>query len=168
MLSLLAIIIFLGGKGGSQPPVALSTLIGAVVGGTLSLLGTVLVERQRNKAADKAEHRRRQLEGRLAARLIAAELEDAQTVLRVALQNPYSWPPNADFQFQMGAWSAHSAALADAVPDSQWELVAGPYFSYRYANLLGDVKKSAAETMLDATGQAISALKEWIESIDDS
>lgn len=147
---------------------ALSTLIGAVVGGTLSLLGTVLVERQRNKAADKTERRRRQLEGRLAARLIAAELEDAQTVLRVALQDPYSWPPNADFQFQMGVWSAHSAALADAVPDSQWELVAGPYFSYRYANLLGGVKKSAAETMLDATGHAISALKEWVESIDDS
>jgi hypothetical protein len=148
--------------------VALSTLIGAVVGGTLSLLGTVLVERQRNKAADKTEHRRRQLEGRLAARLIAAELEDAQTVLRVALQDPYSWPPSAGFQFQMGAWSAHSAALADAVPDSQWELVAGPYFSYRYANLLGGVKKGAAETMLNATAHAISALKEWIGSIDDS
>jgi hypothetical protein len=168
MLSLLAIIIFLGDNGSDPPPVALSTLIGAVIGGALSLLGTFLVEHQRSKAAGKAEHRRRQLESRLAARLIAAELEDAQTVLRVALQHPYHWPPSAGFQFQMGAWSAHSAALAGAAPDPQWELVAGPYFSYRYANLLGDVKEGTAKTMLTATGNAISALKEWIDSIDDS
>jgi hypothetical protein len=168
MLSLLAIIVFLGERGNDSPPVALSTLIGAVIGGALSLLGTLLVERQRSKATDKAEHRRRQLEGRLAARLIAAELEDAQTVLRVALQHPYNWPPSAGFQFQMGAWSAHGAALADAVPDAQWELVAGPYFSYRYANLLGNVNEGTAETMAAATGDAINALKEWIDSIEDS
>jgi hypothetical protein len=68
----------------------------------------------------------------------------------------------------MGAWSAHSAALAEGVPDSQWELVARSYFSYRYANLLGGVNEDTAETMLTVTGNAISALKEWIDSIDDS
>lgn len=147
---------------------ALSTLIGAVIGGALSLFGTLLVERQRSRAADKAELHRRRLEGRLAARLIAAELEDGQTVLRVALRPPYNWPPSAGFQFQMAAWSAHGAALADAVPDSQWELVAGPYFSYRYANLLGSVNEDTAKTMLTATGDAVDALKKWIDSIDNS
>jgi hypothetical protein len=168
MLSSLAIIIFLSDRGSDPQPVALSTLIGAVVGGALSLLGTLLVEHRRSKAADKTEHRRRQLEGRLAARLIAAEMEDAQTVLRVALRPPYGWPPSPGFQFQMGAWSAHGAALAAAVPDSQWNLVAGPYFSYRYANLLGNVSEGTAKTMLTATGNAIDALKEWIDSIDSS
>ena len=127
----------------------------------------MVVEHQRGKTADKTEGRRRQLEGRLAARLVVAELEDAQSVLRVALaKKPYTWPPSDDFQFEMGAWSTHSAALAAAVPDPEWELVAGPYFSFRYSNLLQEVSESTAETMLTATEDAINALKEWIASVD--
>lgn len=144
-------------------------MIGAVVGGALSILGTLLVERQRGKTAAKETDRHRKMEGRLAARLIAAELEDARSVLRVVLGRvPYSWPPSADFQFEMGAWSAHSAALAAAVPDRQWELVAGPYFSYRYANLLEEVSKPTAETMSAATEDAIDSLNEWIDSVSES
>jgi len=109
------------------------------------------------------------MEGRLAARLIVAELGDARSVLRVVLErNPYAWPPSDGFQFERGAWSAHSAALAAAVPDEQWELVAGPYFSYRYANLLQKVSKPTAETMLAATEEAINSLNEWIESVSES
>lgn len=146
-----------------------STLIGALVGGALSLLGAILVERQRGKTADKTECRRQELEGRLAARLIVAELEDARSILRVALAKKlYRWPPSDDFEFEIGAWSTHSAALAAAVPDRQWELIAGPYFSYRYANLLEEVPESTSEKMLSATDEAIEALKEWIEAIDTS
>lgn len=113
--------------------------------------------------------RQRQMEGRLGARLIVAELEDARTVLRVVLERtPHVWPPSNGFQFQMGAWATHSAALAAAVPDRQWELVAGPYFSYRYANLLEQVTKTTAETVLAATEDAISSLREWIDSVPDS
>jgi hypothetical protein len=109
------------------------------------------------------------MEGRLAARLIVAELEDARSVLRVALERtPYTWPPSNGFQFEMGAWAAHSAALAAAVPDQQWEHIAGPYFSYRYANLLEQVRKTTAEAMLKATEEAISSLNEWIDSVSES
>jgi hypothetical protein len=109
------------------------------------------------------------MEGRLAARLIVAELEDARSVLRVVLERtPYKWPPSGGFQFQMVAWATHSAALAAAVPDRQWELIAGPYFSYRYANLLGEVSKTTGETMLAATESAISSLNEWIDSVQEA
>lgn len=109
------------------------------------------------------------MEGRLAARLVVAELEDARSVLRVVIErDPYRWPPSDGFQFEAGAWVAHSAALAAAVPGRQWELVAGPYFSYRYANLLEQVGKNTAETMLVATDGAISALNEWIDSVGES
>jgi hypothetical protein len=169
MLSWLAIIVVLLGDKTDPPPVAWSTLIGAVVGGALSILGTLLVERQRGKAATRQADRHRQMEGRLAARLIVAELEDARSVLRVVIERePYAWPPSNGFQFEGRAWAAHGGALAAAVPDKQWELVAGPYFSYRYANLLEQVHKNTAETMLSATEDAISALNEWIESVAES
>jgi hypothetical protein len=146
-----------------------STLIGAVVGGALSLIGTVLVERRRGKNAEQAETRARRMEGKLAARLIVAELEDAQSVLRVVLaRETYSWPPSEDFEFQTTAWDAHSAALAAAVPDKEWELVAAPYFSLRYTNLLGDLTRDSAEKVLAASAAATKALKEWIGSIGKS
>jgi hypothetical protein len=169
MFSWLAIIIVLWGKQSDPPVIAWSTLVGAVVGGALSILGTMLVEHRRGKAATKEAIRLQRMEGRLAARLIVAELEDARSVLRVVLERtPYTWPPSDGFQFEMGAWAAHSAALAAAVPDEQWELVAGPYFSYRYANLLQQVSKPTAETMLAATEEAINSLNEWIEAVSES
>lgn len=131
-------------------------------------MGTLLVERQRGKTADKAERRRSLLEGKLAARLIAAELEDTQSVLRVALAGEtYSWPPSPGFQFPTGAWSAHGGALAAAVSDSAWTAVAVPYFSYRYANIFKNVDKRTADTMFKATTDGVAALKEWIESVGD-
>src|SRR5579864_1155046 len=94
MLSWLAIIVVLFGEKADPPPVAWSTLIGAVVGGALSILGTLLVERQRGKAASRQADRQRTMEGRLAARLIVAELEDARSGLRVVIERePYTWPP---------------------------------------------------------------------------
>jgi hypothetical protein len=170
MLRFAAIIFYFGsGHSGGSPSVAWSTLIGAVVGGALSLIGTVLVERRRGKNAELAERRGRQVEGKLAARLIVAELEDAQSVLRVVLaRERYSWPPSDDFEFQTAAWDAHAAALAAAVPDSEWELASAPYFSFRYTNLLGDLTQDSAEKVLAASAAATKALKEWIGSIDES
>lgn len=140
-----------------------------MVGGALSLIGTVLVERRRGKNAEQAERRAHRFEGRLAARLIVAELEDAKSVLRVVLSRKlYAWPPSPDFQFQTSAWSAHAAALAAAVPDKEWDLVAGPYFSFRYTNLLGDLTKDSAETMLAASSAAAESLEEWVGSIGES
>jgi len=168
-LSWLAIIVALQAKAVDASAVDWSTLIGAVVGGALSLLGTILVERQRGKTTNKTERRRQELEGRLAARLTVVELEDARSILRVALaRKPYRWPPSDDFEFEIGAWLAHSAALAAAVPDRQWELVAGPYFSYRSANLLEEVSERTAEKMLSVTDEAIEALKEWVDTVDAS
>jgi hypothetical protein len=144
-------------------------LIGAVVGGALSLIGTVLVERRRAQNAEQAEQRAHRFEGRLAARLIVAELEDAKSVLRVVLsRDPYSWPPSPDFQFQTASWSAHASALAAAVPDKEWDLVAGPYFSFRYTNLLGNLGRDSAETMLAASTTAAEALEGWVGSIGES
>jgi hypothetical protein len=168
MLSWLAIIMVLN-EGSTGASVAWSTLIGALVGGGLSLTGTVLVERHRGKAAASAVDRQRRMEGRLAARLIVAELQDAQSVLRVALQRgSYSWPPSNGFQFEMGAWGAHSAALAATVPDRHWESVAAPYSAYRYANLLEQLNKDAAETLLAATENAIDLLDDWVDSIKEA
>lgn len=78
------------------------------------------------------------------------------------------WPPSIGFEFSTTAWEVHAGALAAAVPDSEWELSAGPYFSFRYTNLLGDLTKESAEQVLAASVEAIGALKNWSVSIGET
>jgi hypothetical protein len=148
-------------KGGSTSTFW-TTLLGAVVGGCVSLATTLLVERQRSKAANTAETRRDEAAARLAGRVIALELRDIESVLRVALErSPFAWPPAADFAFAAAAWSAHAGQLGAVVPDDVWEEVALPYSSFEYANLLGSVNAASARTMLHETQSAIAALDGW-------
>lgn len=130
------------------------------------MLGTVLVERQRTKTAGKADEKRKRSEGRLAARLVAAELRDAESLLKVMLEkSPYKWPPKSGFQFSLDAWDAHAPQLAVVLPDPQWDQVATTYFAFRASNLLIDVNESSAESMRLAAATAIEALQSWTDSV---
>jgi hypothetical protein len=141
-------------------------VVGATVGGAVSLGTTLLVERQRNKAAGKAERRKELAGGHLAARVISLELRDIESVLRVALErSPFSWPPAPDFQFGVDAWATHSGALGAVLPDDGWDVVAAAYSSFAYANLLGTVNEQSADKMLDQTQSSIKTLEAWRGSI---
>ena len=138
------------------------TLIGAVVGGTVSLATTLLVERQRSRR-EADEYRRRLLaDARLAGRVIGLELSDVKSVLRVAIQQtPFRWPPSSGYELPLTAWSEYSARLGAAVSDEVWNEVALPYSSFGFANLLGSVTATTAQTMLAETEGAIKALESW-------
>jgi hypothetical protein len=139
-----------------------SAVAGAAVGGTVSLGTTLLVERQRTKAAGKAERRKELAGGQLAARVIALELRDTESVLRVALErSPFSWPPAAGFQFGMDAWATYGGALGAVLPDDRWNVVAAAYSSFAYSNLLRTVNEHSAQDMLDQTESSIKTLEAW-------
>jgi hypothetical protein len=138
------------------------TLAGATVGGAVSVATTVLVERQRGKAAAAERHRCRLADARLAARVITLELRDVVSVLRVALQQtPFRWPLSSNYGLPVKAWAEYSGRLGAAVPDSVWSDVALPYSSFEYANLLGSVMAATAQTMLDEAVAAIETLERW-------
>jgi hypothetical protein len=135
------------------------------VGGAVSLVTTLLVERQRTRASNAAEQRRAVAAARLAARVVALELRDTESVLRVAVaQSPFEWPPTPGFKFQTKAWSAHADELGAVLPDDDWNLVAVPYSSFQYSNLLDTMTAASAQTMLETTQAGIAKLEDWAAS----
>jgi hypothetical protein len=141
------------------------TVIGAAVGGAVSLATTLLVERRRDRAATNEHRRKLVAAARLAARVIELELSDVESVLRVALQRqPFAWPPSPGFELPGRAWREQSAALGAIVPDAIWDQVALPYSSFEYARLLGAVNVSTAQTLLEQVAAATVALRGWSSS----
>ncbi|MBA2462452.1 MAG: hypothetical protein H0V45_11900 [Actinobacteria bacterium] len=142
------------------------TLIGAVVGGAVSLATTLLVERQRRRRETQEHQRRLLADARLAGRVIGLELADLQSVLRVAIQQtPFRWPPSSGYELPLKAWSEYSARLGAVVSDEVWNEVALPYSSFGFANLLGSVTATTAQTMLAETEGAIKALDSWASAV---
>jgi hypothetical protein len=143
-----------------------STVLGALVGGSVSLGTTLLVEWQRTRAARDAENRRNLAAARLAARVVVLELRNAESVLRVAIErSPFEWPPIPNFEFTTQAWKTHYSQLSAALPDDAWNLAAVPYSSFEYSNLLRKLNQSTAQTMLETTQQAIHALECWSQRV---
>jgi hypothetical protein len=173
MLSVAIFMAAKAGESGSGQSPFVSTLVGAVVGGAVSLGTTLLVERQRSKNAQKADVHRDEITTRLAARLIALELSEIESVLHVVLkQTPFEWPPTPDFHFRTAAWETHAADLAKTLSGADWQVVALPYSSFQYANLSsGVLTQEAARTVLAETEYALTVLRstsEKSEAAEDS
>jgi hypothetical protein len=148
-------------KAASGPGYFWSTVFGAVVGGCVSLATTLLVERQKAKNAVAAEARQQQASGQLAARVVALELRDMESVLRVAVERtPWTWPPVPDFAFASTAWSEHSADLAAVLPDDAWQTVAAAYAGFAYSALTPP-NEAGARTLLTTVDEALAALEAW-------
>ena len=134
-----------------------------MVGGAVSLGTTLFVERQRTRAAEKADTRNALADARLAGRVILLELRDTESVLRVATdRTPFHWPPAAGFQFSTKAWTTYRAQLGAAAPDHHWNAVAVAYSAFEYANLFGGVTETTAKTMLDQSEAAVQVLDPWV------
>ena len=148
--------------GASGPGPFWTTLIGAVVGGAVSLCTTLLVERQKLIGASEEEKRRALASGKLAARVVTLELRDIESVLRVSLErSPFNWPPTTGYSFPTAAWSEYGSKLGVVLPDDRWNDIALPYSAYAYSNLFGTVSQASAQTLLDETQAAIDALEGW-------
>src|ERR1700694_2254526 len=140
-------------------------LVGAIVGGAVSLATTLLVEHQRAKNVDSDRKRQLRADARIAGRIIVLELSDVQSVLRISVQQAqFRLPPASSSELRDRAWSDYSASLGAVVPAGIWDEVALPYSSFKYANLLGSLNLSTAETMLSETEAAVKALESWAEA----
>lgn len=144
-------------------------VIGAVVGGTISLLTTLLVERQKTRRVAEEERMKRLAEAQLAARVIALELADVRSVLRATVdRSPFAWPPSPDFQFPVEAWSKYSAQFAATAQDALWNQVALAYSSLSYSNLFRNVNADSAKVMLDQAVEAVAGLTAWTSQLQTS
>ena len=162
MFSVATFMVFGATSGTSSGSSFWPALIGAIVGGALSLGTTLLVEYRRGRTADTERKRQLRADARLAGRVITLELSDAQSVLRITIQKaPFRWPPASGYDLPDRAWSEYSARLGAVVSSSVWDEVALPYSSFKYANLLGTMNASTAATILDETESAIGALDSW-------
>ena len=132
----------------------------------MSLATTLLVERQRRRR-ETEEHRRRLLaDAELAGRVIGLDLADLRSVLRVAIQQtPFRWPPSSGYALPLAAWSEYSARLGAVVSNEVWNEVALPYSSSGFANLLGSVTLSTAQTILAEAEAALKALDSWTSTV---
>jgi hypothetical protein len=156
-------IVVLGAKNSSS---FWPTAIGAVIGGGVSLVTTLLVERQKRKAADERDRQRLLADAELAARVVILELRDVESVLRVSLErDPFRWPPTPGYSFSTKAWDEHGGHLGTVLPDPIWDAVSVPYSTYAYSNLFGNVSHATAQEMLDQTENAIDALENWRVSL---
>lgn len=140
----------------------MSTLIGAIIGGLVSLGTTLLVERQRSKNLRASEDERLLDDALLAARVILLELKDIESVLRVSLdKSPYVWPPKLEFSFTTLAWDEYATQLGRKLDDENWNAIATPYSALSYVNLLGALPEDSARETLVGVQQAIAAIEAW-------
>jgi hypothetical protein len=140
-------------------------LVGAVVGGTVSVATTLLAERQRAKGVTTARQQQQQADAYLASRIIRLELADVESVLRVATQQTsFRWPLSTEYELPTAAWSEYAASLARIVTTDVWEQIALPYSAFKYANLLGTMNLATARSMLAETEAATQALSTAVEA----
>ena len=105
---------------------ALIGLLGTVVGGALTVVANLLIERGRMRREAAAAAERDAREGRRASRLVGAELGAAAEAIAEALRVGRYWPQGAR-RLTASAWTDHAGLLAATLSDDEWERVAGAY-----------------------------------------
>jgi hypothetical protein len=107
---------------------AVASLIGAVIGGTLTSGSNLLLERARATRERKSAERQGKSEARRAARLIAEELDSArQLLVRSHHQSEYAWDP-VERQLPSQSWTDFRSDFAGGpVDDEQWQTVSKAY-----------------------------------------
>jgi hypothetical protein len=127
------------------------TLLGTITGGVIVSYGNIYLVQ-----------RREQLEFKMASRLIFRELEIAQSVVKVALDNHRWWRP--DEELTTDAWKQYKHLLAPQLSYRAWCDVWLGVRDLNDANLLAAAPRgSAAEVLLPATENTLRILSKGIE-----
>lgn len=141
-----------------------ATALGAVVGGAVSLLTTLIVEHRRTVAARADKRRAEHASAVVAARLLQLELRDIESALTVALEHhPFQWPLEGGVPvLPTAAWETHAAQLAVILAPDPWEQVATPYSVFEYINLYPkQLTLEAARTALAQASDALGVVGRW-------
>jgi len=101
-------------------------LAGAVVGGLMTGYFTYLIERRRDRRDKKREKATRRNLVKQAARVVDAELEQAETSARSAVERQ-EWWPNELGPIEVGSWNQYRAVLASKLSLDDWRVVAAAF-----------------------------------------
>jgi hypothetical protein len=116
------------------------TLLGAIVGGCLTMYSNFFLNKRRERA-----------EFRMSCRLIAGELEENQIFLKALLETPRFWKYN---ELATEAWKEHRHVLATYLPSEAWSSVEWAVQVVRRAReimVTNDEETSSEETIAAAT-----------------
>ncbi|MGH8095088.1 MAG: hypothetical protein ACREIF_16710 [Chthoniobacterales bacterium] len=93
------------------------------MGGLLTGLFTYVGERHRSRSEAKRQSRQRQENARQAARVVDAELEQAEISANSAVQRKEWWPEEIG-PIEVGSWNQYRAVLANELSLDYWRVVA--------------------------------------------
>jgi hypothetical protein len=129
-------------------------LLGTITGGVIVTYGNVYLAQ-----------RREQLEFRTACRLIATELQIAQHIVNLALDNHRWWRPDEELTTE--AWKQYKHVLAPQLSYEAWSDVWLAVRGVNHANLLAAAPRpqgSTAEILLPETENALRLLLKGLET----
>jgi hypothetical protein len=102
----------------------LQTLAAVLVGGGVTLLAQLVMERRREKIDRRRQDDESEVQTRMAARLVVLDLISMLSMLKSAQETGRWWN---ELQLPVGAWLAHSEALSRSLADRTWRVVGSTF-----------------------------------------
>jgi hypothetical protein len=125
---------------------AVAGLIGAVVGGVLSVGANVVIEATRNRRADKETTVRELSDRRQAARLVWAELKRSRLMVNSAKDG--KWPSGVSLPTQK--WLIYGDVLAAQLRTDEWEAIEEAFNALEIISL-NDFEETPSLNALEGT-----------------
>src|SRR5690348_11599131 len=104
------------------------TLVAFVVGGVVTLITQLILERGRERRAQLRRSANAETETKMAARLVVLDLISVLSLLQAARETGRWW--NA-LQLPVAAWEANSQTLSRALSDEIWRSVGSTFAGAR-------------------------------------
>lgn len=101
-------------------------LSGAIVGALIGGIPLYLLERRRDRRDEKREKKARQTAVKQAARVVDAELEQAERSAQIAVDRGEWWAKEIG-PLDVGSWNQYRAILASELPLDEWRLIASAF-----------------------------------------
>jgi hypothetical protein len=123
------------------------TLLGTIVGGTLTTFGNFLLSRRRER-----------LEFKTACRLVAGELDLSATLLSGPIATHYTWAPDNDLSLK--AWEKYESVIASTIGFDAWTLVQDAVGAVHKVNFIMSRHRGKNETGIIGD-DAVDLLGRW-------
>jgi hypothetical protein len=140
--------------------VALIGLSGVVVGAVITVWANWVLVVRREKADAERESRKRAIEVKTAARMIAIELATAGAAALICVEKRHWW--SADVPLKTEEWQKYASVIAPYLSNTDWIAMVTAFMSVDNLRTIGDPRPTGAIT--DAIADAIAPILRDIEN----
>lgn len=121
---------------------AIFGLVGVIIGGLIAGLSSFLIERRRDQKVDEREGKARLQLLKRAARVVDADLEQAETSARFAVKDRKWWPEEMG-RLEVTSWAEHREILASELSNEDWKTIV---LGFGFIHGLNNARALAAKT----------------------